>query len=243
MVLTETRSPADRAAVLARDFAERAAEHDRDGSFPFENFAALRDAGLLGLTVPREFGGEGAGLVTACRVVEEVARGDASTALVLAMQLIHHAALARNPRWPAAVREQISREAVAGGALVNAMRVEPELGTPARGGLPRATATRTESGWRLSGHKLYATGSPILRYFAVWARTAEEPPEVGTFLVPHDRPGVRIVETWNHLGMRASGSHDLLLENVELPREYAVDVRLPQEWGGADAAAASRARR
>jgi alkylation response protein AidB-like acyl-CoA dehydrogenase len=222
---TEMSDILARAADLSEDFATRAAEHDRTGSFPFENFEALRDAGLLNLTVPVEFGGQGAGLPLVCRVIELVARGDASTALVLAMHYIYHAIFARTRRWPPGVQERVCRESVEGIALINVMRVEPELGTPQRGGLPRTTAEPVSDGWRLSGHKLYATGSPILRYHIVWARTAGGDPEVGYFLVPADAHGVRIVETWDHLGMRATGSHDLLLDGVEVPYEHALDLR------------------
>jgi alkylation response protein AidB-like acyl-CoA dehydrogenase len=128
------------------------------------------------------------------------------------------------------VWERLCREAVREGALVNAARVEPELGTPARGGLPATTATRTSDGWSISGRKIYSTGSPILRYFLVWARTDEEEPRVGTFIVPRDAPGVSIVETWDHLGMRATGSHDLVLEGARIPAEFGVDVRRPNEF-------------
>ncbi|QEI43799.1 Putative acyl-CoA dehydrogenase YdbM [Dolichospermum sp. UHCC 0315A] len=99
-----------------------------------------------------------------------------------------------------------------------------ELGTPARGGLPATIAKRTSDGWSITGHKQYTTGSPILRYFVVWARTDDEEAQVGSFLVPRDIPGVKIVETWDHLGMRATGSHDLILENVCIPTEYDLDV-------------------
>jgi alkylation response protein AidB-like acyl-CoA dehydrogenase len=223
-----------RAAALAADFAERAAEHDRTASFPFENFAALREANLLNLTVPVEFGGAGLGLATACRVVQQIAAGDAATALVLSMQYIFHAGLARRRTWPEAVYATVCRESVNGIALMNALRVEPELGTPSRGGLPATTATRTSEGWRLTGHKIYATGSPILRYFLVWAHTAEEPLRVGTFLLPREAPGWRIVETWDHLGMRATGSHDIILDGALIPHDHAVDVRPPSEWGAPD---------
>jgi alkylation response protein AidB-like acyl-CoA dehydrogenase len=49
--------------------------------------------------------------------------------------------------------------------------------------------------------------------------------------VPSDRPGVEIIETWDHMGMRATGSHDLILRDVELPEEYALELRPPAEWG------------
>lgn len=62
--------PINRAQLLAADFATRAADHDRDGSFPFENFDALHQAGLLTLTIPTEFAGQGSGLDTVCRVIE-----------------------------------------------------------------------------------------------------------------------------------------------------------------------------
>ncbi|MBW4615483.1 MAG: acyl-CoA/acyl-ACP dehydrogenase [Desmonostoc vinosum HA7617-LM4] len=211
--------------LLAADFASRAAVHDRDSSFPFENFDALHQAQLLNLTVPVEFGGQDADYTTVCQVIEKIASGDASTALVLTMHYLQHQNAARHRRWPTAVYERLCRESVADIALINAARVEPELGTPARGGLPITTAKQTDHGWLVTGHKQYTTGSPILRYFVVWARTDEEEPQVGNFLIPRDLPGVKIVETWDHLGMRATGSHDLILENVFIPTEYALDVR------------------
>jgi alkylation response protein AidB-like acyl-CoA dehydrogenase len=214
----------ERVEALAKDFATRAAAHDRDASFPFENFTALHEAGLLSLTIPRELGGQGLGLESICRVIEGIARGDASTALVLTMHYLQHAHAARNRRWHPEVYQRLCRESIEGITLLNAARVEPELGTPARGGLPATVAERTKDGWRLTGHKQYTTGSPILSYFVVWAQTNEDEPQVGSFLVPRDLPGLRIVETWDHLGMRATGSHDLILENVLIPLEYALNI-------------------
>lgn len=215
----------ERVDALAEDFATRAAAHDRDGSFPFENFTALHKAGLLSLTIPHEFGGQNLGLASICRVIEGIARGDASTALVLTMHYLQHAHANRNRRWQPELYSRLCRESIEGIALLNAARVEPELGTPARGGLPATIAQPSTQGWRLTGHKQYTTGSPILKYFVVWARTTEDEPRVGSFLVPRDLPGLQIVETWDHLGMRATGSHDLILENVLIPQEYALDIR------------------
>ncbi|MBD2492776.1 acyl-CoA dehydrogenase family protein [Nostoc sp. FACHB-280] len=216
----------DQVKTLSQNFATRAAVHDKDGSFPFENFTALHEAGLLGLTIPRDLGGQDLGLASICQVIEGIARGDASTALVLNMHYLQHAKANRNRSWHPEVYKKVCREAIANSALINAARVEPELGTPARGGLPATTAQKTTQGWLLSGHKQYTTGSPILSYFVVWAKTTEDEPQVGNFLVPRDLPGLRIVETWDHLGMRATGSHDLILENVLIPDEYALDIRL-----------------
>jgi alkylation response protein AidB-like acyl-CoA dehydrogenase len=131
---------------------------------------------------------------------------------------------------PPGLSRKLARETVEGVALVNALRVEPELGSPARGGLPATVARRTETGWRLSGRKIYSTGAPILKWYAVWARTDEAETRVGMFLVPAGLPGTRIVETWDHLGLRASGSHDVIFEDVVFPLDHEIDVRLPDEW-------------
>jgi alkylation response protein AidB-like acyl-CoA dehydrogenase len=220
----------ERASLLAAAFAERAAVHDRDASFPFQNFEDLSKAGLLSLTVPAALGGEGAGAREAVRVLGIIGKADPSTALVLSMHYIQHLVMARSTRWPGRLSRKLARESVEGIALINALRVEPELGSPARGGLPTTTARRTDTGWRLSGRKIYSTGAPILKWYAVWARTDEAETRVGLFLVPAGLPGTRIEETWNHLGLRASGSHDVIFEDVVFPLEYEIDVRRPEEW-------------
>jgi alkylation response protein AidB-like acyl-CoA dehydrogenase len=225
---------AARAALLAPTFAERAPIHDGDGSFPFENFEYLSKAGLLSLTVPSALGGGGAGAAKAAQVLGIIGKADPSTALVLSMHYIQHLVMARSARWPARLSRKLARETVEGVALINALRVEPELGSPARGGLPATIARRTETGWRLSGHKIYSTGAPILKWYAVWARTDEAEPRVGLFLVPAGLPGTRIVETWDHLGLRASGSHDVIFDDVVFPLDHEIDVRLPEEWRAPD---------
>jgi alkylation response protein AidB-like acyl-CoA dehydrogenase len=221
---------AARASVLATAFAERATVHDRDGSFPFQNFEDLSEAGLLALTVPAALGGGGAGAAETARILGIIGKADPSTALVLSMHYIQHLVMARSSRWPARLSRKLARETVEGVALINALRVEPELGSPARGGLPATIARRTETGWRLSGRKIYSTGAPILKWYAVWARTDEAETRVGMFLVPAGLPGTRIIETWDHLGLRASGSHDVIFDDVVFPLDHEIDVRLPDEW-------------
>jgi alkylation response protein AidB-like acyl-CoA dehydrogenase len=224
----------ERALVLAPRFAARAGLHDREASFPFENFKEVSEAGLLALTVPAALGGGGAGAREAARVLGIFAKADPSTALVLSMHYIQHLVMARSQRWPVRLARKLAKETVEGVALINALRVEPELGSPARGGLPATIARRTETGWRLTGRKIYSTGAPILKWYAVWAKTDEPEIRVGLFLVPAGLPGSRIEETWDHLGLRASGSHDVTFEDVAFPLDYEIDVRKPEEWATPD---------
>ncbi|MGF6743957.1 acyl-CoA dehydrogenase family protein [Paraburkholderia atlantica] len=221
-------------AALTAEFGAGAAALDAGPIFPHENLARLRRAGLLSLTVPRALGGREATLAQALKVIRAVARGEPSTALILVMQCLYHLRLQANPNWPAALKERIARDAVERGALINSLRVEPELGSPSRGGLP-ATVGRSEgSHWILSGRKLYSTGSPGLTWFAVWGRTDEAAPRVGTWLVHRDTPGIRFGEPWNHLGMRATGSHEVIFDNVRVPFDQAVDLQPPGPTNGMD---------
>ncbi|MGY4407592.1 acyl-CoA dehydrogenase family protein [Bradyrhizobium sp. USDA 3315] len=215
---------------LAAVFAARAPAHDRDASFPFENFADLSREGLLALTVPAALGGGGAGARDATRVLGIIGKADPSTALVLSMHYIQHLVMAHSTRWPGRLSRKLARETVEGVALINALRVEPELGSPARGGLPATTARRTETGWRLTGKKIYSTGAPILKWYSVWAKTDEPETRVGLFLVPAGLPGTRIEESWDHLGLRASGSHTVIFDDVVFPLDYEIDVRRPDDW-------------
>jgi alkylation response protein AidB-like acyl-CoA dehydrogenase len=134
-------------------FAATAADFDRSAEFPRANFDLLAEEGLIGLTVAREFGGGGAGLVESLRVLSAVGRGEPSTALILFMTYVSYAYTPRMQNWPPAIYERLARQAVAGGGLIGGLRVEPELGTPVRGGLPKTVARRTADGWALTGTK------------------------------------------------------------------------------------------
>jgi alkylation response protein AidB-like acyl-CoA dehydrogenase len=220
----------DKANLLAPEFAAGAAQHDREASFPFENFDRLSETGLLALTVPAALGGFGAGARDAARVLTIFGKADPSTALVLSMHYIQHLVMAKSTSWPRHLVRKLARETVEGVALINALRVEPDLGSPARGGLPATIARRSAEGWRLSGRKIYSTGAPILKWYAVWAKTDEADVRVGLFLVPAGLPGARVIETWDHLGLRASGSHDVVFDDVVFPLDHEIDVRKPDDW-------------
>ncbi|MCK9743797.1 acyl-CoA dehydrogenase family protein [Pseudomonas syringae] len=213
-----------RLAELTAALAETAEQYDISAQFPHANFQLLHAHGLLGLTVPTELGGGGADLPRAQQVISAVARGEPSTALILVMQYLQHSRLQENRNWPSHLRVQVAEQAVREGALINALRVEPDLGTPARGGLPGTIARRTAQGWRISGSKIYSTGSHGLTWFAVWARSDDDDPLVGSWLVHKDTPGITVIEDWDHLGMRASSSHEVRFDNVLVPLDHAVSV-------------------
>ena len=223
-VLVEA-DPIEAARRLARDFARDASAHDREGTFPFANFDVLHAAGLLRLTVSRAAGGQGAGLDVARRVVTEVARGEPSTALVLAMHLTSHAAIARGDAWPVPLARRLTDSLRTGPALVNRLQVEHEAGSPSYGALPQTRAVRTEAGWRITGRKRYATGAPLLAWLVVSAVTDEGAPRLGSFVVPSGAPGVSIIETWDTIGMRATGSHDVAFDGVAVAADHAIELR------------------
>lgn len=209
---------------LSARLAATAHLYDESGAFPHDNFKLLHQHGLLALTVPKALGGGGANLARARKVISAIARGEPCTALILVMQYLQHNRLQDNPNWPESLRIKVAEDAVHNGALINALRAEPDLGTPARGGLPATVARRTAAGWRISGRKIYSTGSHGLSWLSVWARSSDEDPLTGTWLVPRDSPGISIIDTWDHLGMRATCSHEVVFDNVLVPLDHAVSV-------------------
>lgn len=209
---------------LGKQLAATAHVYDESGDFPQANFKLLHEHGLVALTVPKALGGGGASLAQARQVISAVAKGEPSTALILVMQYLQHSRLQDSRTWPEVLRLRVARDAVRDGALINALRVEPDLGTPARGGLPATIARRTSEGWRISGRKIYSTGSHGLTWFSVWARSTDEDPLVGAWLVHKDTPGISIIEDWDHLGMRATCSHEVVFDNVLVPLDHAVSV-------------------
>ncbi len=230
-----TRKAAEDIAPLLR---EHAAEVDRDGAFPWASIEALHAEGVLGLSARRSDGGGQAGLAECAELVRRAGQGCASTALILAMQLIHLRASWRG-LWPDHLAARVGRSAVGCGALINNLRVEPALGSPARGGVPDTVARRSAGGWSLSGRKIYSTGAPGLSWMLVFARTDEAAVRMGQFLVPAHSPGIRIEESWDQLGLRGSASHDVVFDDVAVPEDHAVDLRAPAGWAQRDDDAAA----
>ncbi|MFL5807467.1 MAG: acyl-CoA dehydrogenase family protein [Roseiflexaceae bacterium] len=215
---------------LAARFAERAAVHDRDGSFPFENYADLHASGYLRLAIPREYGGEAADAFTMVLAQEHLARGDGATALATSMLVHILGRAAEECAWPAPIFATICRTIAAEGGLINSVVTEPELGSISRGGAPATTATPTTGGWLITGHKIFATGGPALRYLVtgVTLPTSADAPqgEIASAIVQAGAPGLRLEATWgDSLSLRSSGNDDVYYENVFVPDDWLLNRR------------------
>ena len=217
----EHRELQDRARRLAQDFATRAAQHDRDATDPLENYAALRDAGFYALNVPRELGGAGVGLLGWSLAAEELGRGCASTALAFNMHLSVVGPILESPRVPAAVKERLAKMVVQDGALIGGNFSEPTtsglVATPA----PLTRARRADGGYRITGRKAFASMIAAADYVMVMAYPDEATaPTAGMLLlVPPDAPGRRVDNVWDTLGMRATRSDSMILEDCWVPED------------------------
>ncbi len=210
-------------AALARVGAQLAAtaeQYDRSGEFPWAGVRAVHDAGLLRLGIDQPLTP-----TDSIRVFQALGKGDPSVALITAMTVFQHVAQAHAPFWPEDAYRRVVADSRQRPVLINAIRAEPELGAPARGGLPATKIRRTGQGWVLTGHKGFATSSEGLSYHLVWAATEEDDPLVGHAVVPADAPGIEIVRTWDHFGLRASSTHDVHYRDVEVPADHFRGVR------------------
>jgi alkylation response protein AidB-like acyl-CoA dehydrogenase len=221
-----------RAQLLAAKFRARAAEHDRTGTFPFANYADIRAAHLPGWVVPPEFGGAGANLLETVQICEALGVGDGSTALAVTMHLQTLGGAVEARSWPESILIPICRAAVQRGALVNFISTEPELGSMSRGGKPATTARPVAAhkgrpaGYVLNGRKNFASMSPVLDFLIASAQIDDGSEGVANFVLTPGS-GVEVIETWDALGMRSTGSHDVLLTDVFVPAEWMIPPGMP----------------
>lgn len=216
------RNPRDHAIAvyadeLAAEIAKTAAQHDAAGSFPHDHFDILTARGALRLTVPQAHGGEGYSLYETLIFQERLARGSGSTALALGWHLMVFGYLGHTLRWQPEALASLAADAVQRGQLINVLVTEREAGNLLRGARPGTVARRVEGGYVLSGRKAFCSSAPRLQKMIVYAWVEDEG-RVAEFLVPRTE-GVRVIENWNTLGMRSTGSHDIAFDQVQLPPE------------------------
>jgi alkylation response protein AidB-like acyl-CoA dehydrogenase len=213
------------AVGVAEAAAPHAQRHDAEGSFVSEGVQAARDLGYLTAAVPVELGGRGARTATIAAGQEIIGAACGSTALATAMH--QHVVLSAAWRWRRGdtVVEPLLRK-VAGGLVV-----------VSTGGndwtCPTTVATPTEGGWLVSGRKTFASLAPVGDVAATFAVIGEPRPgaPVIAFGCPLIAPGVRIDETWDAVGMRGTGSHDIVLDDVFVAEGQVTGRRT---WGELD---------
>ena len=199
------------------DFAITAVEHDRNGTFPVENVAAMKKSGFAAAAVPEELGGMGVTSIHDCVVaMNRLGRGEASTPLAFTMHLSRTLSTARALRLAIAsgnqARQKRSKDIlkkIGAGELFITV-ANSERGADVR--TSKTLATKTKGGWLFNGTKTFATGSPAADALAIRARYVNEAGEdrMGATIASIDRPGVEIMNNWDGMGMRASGSHDVV---------------------------------
>jgi alkylation response protein AidB-like acyl-CoA dehydrogenase len=212
-------------ASLAPGFAARAAELDANDEFVAANYAELKASGLLAAGVPQELGGQGLELAELCEMLRTLARSCPSTALAFSMhthQVAINAWRLRRQKAPVApLLEKVARE----GVVIVATGGGDWLDSSGE-------AVAVKDGFRVNARKAFASGAPAGSVVATSAvvRDGGAGAEVIHFVIPMATPGVSIAPTWRTMGMRSTGSHDLVLEDVFVPAA-AVGVRRPQgKW-------------
>ncbi|WP_413776001.1 acyl-CoA dehydrogenase family protein [Salinicoccus halitifaciens] len=210
----------------AEQFRETSQQHDEDLTFPFENFDKLKAVGYPALSIPKEYGGGGISLTELMKHQETIAKYDGATALSIGWHMGIIMDIGEKKTWDEENYKKVVADVIENGALINNLATEPATGSPTRGGKPETTARKQGGQWILNGRKTFSTLSPVLKY-AIIVASIEETDEVGEFLVDMALPGVKIEETWNSIAMRASGSHDVILEDTVVEEEDLVAFRTP----------------
>ncbi|WP_080845922.1 acyl-CoA dehydrogenase family protein [Cytobacillus gottheilii] len=210
---------------IAENFRKRADAHDTEGTFPFENISELKQSGYTALTVPKEYGGQGISLAELLHLQETIAERDGSTALSIGwhMGIVHN--LFEKKEWDKHILQWIAKE-VLNGALINTLATEKQTGSPTRGGNPHTTARKQNNEWIINGRKSFATMSPVLDYMIVTA-TITETEEVGSFIIPANKEGIIIEETWDSVAMKGTGSHDVIFKDVVIKNDHLVEIMQP----------------
>ena len=212
------------AREIGDSFAARAVQHDREGAFVAENYADLRAQRLFSAGIPAELGGGGASHAEVCAIVRELGRHCGSTGLSFAM---HSHPVCVN------VFKHLRGDEKATTALGKIAAAELVIaGTGANDWLAsNGEAIEVEGGFRVNAHKRFVSGGPGADLFVTSAIfDGDDGPEVLHFAIPMTGDGVEIQSNWDTLGMRGTGSNDILMKDVFVPAEAVVARRPVGTW-------------
>ena len=228
----EDRALVERAQALGAEFATRARAYDDAAAFPEEDFARLREEGLLALTVPTELGGrgfwQGARFLPFYLVLEAIAAGAASTAQLL--QVHSHASGIIAYLGNDEQRQRFLGEVAGRGALIASCGSEID---PARIGSGKVESAMrpVDGGYRVSGVKHFGSLAPAADYYLVYVLapgTSTMAEGYTTAVVPKGTPGVSLEDEWDTMGMRATISWSLRLDDVFIPADNVIGE--PGDW-------------
>lgn len=209
---------------LALNFGKRAADHDRSGTFVSNNFEELRQTGFFSAGIPVELGGGGASFADMCSVIREIGKQCGSTALTFAM---HTHTVGAN------VYKHLRGDDAATNTLKKIAANKWIISTTGANDWLQSsgTAERVEGGYIVRGRKHFVSGSPGADVLATSVSfDGGDGAAVLHFAIPKDSPGIEIVETWDTLGMRATGSHDVVYSDVFVPDAAIVARRPAGQW-------------
>ena len=212
------------AETLAKRFGERAREHDERGEFVAENYVDLKDGGFFAAGIPEELGGGGASFSDLCGIVRTIGRECGSTALSFVMHTHTVMANVYKYRRGDETAANTLRKVAASGLVIATTGANDWLGSS-------GMAEKVEGGYLVNAHKRFVSGSPGAQVFATSALfNGPNGDEVIHFTIPIKSEGVRIENTWNALGMRATGSNDVIMERVFVPGFAFVARRPAGQW-------------
>jgi alkylation response protein AidB-like acyl-CoA dehydrogenase len=225
-VRTEKPGLAETARRLGKIFAANAAAADETDSFVAANYPAMKDAGLIHAAVPKQLGGGGAEVGELCAMLRELARHCGSTALALSMHT-HQVAI---PAWRWRHQKAMPVEPLLKRIAAERIVLLSSGGSDWIAGSGKAE--RVDDGYRITARKIFSSGAPVGDLLMTGAVLEEEgqPPAVLHFGIPMNSPQVRIDPVWKAMGMRGTGSHDIVIDGHVVP-EAAVALRRPAgEW-------------
>jgi short-chain 2-methylacyl-CoA dehydrogenase len=210
-----------------REFAQQrvapiAEELDRESRFPYELVGELAELGLMGMTIPEEYGGAGADTVSYAIAVEELTRVDSSVAITVAA---HHS-LGSLPIFYFGSEEQKEQwlpDLASGKKLAAFGLTESDAGSDA--GATRTHAELQDGRWVVNGSKIFITnaGTDITACVTITARTGDE--EISNIIVPNGTPGYEISKPMKKLGWRASDTRELSFKDTAVPEENLLGPR------------------
>jgi 3-sulfinopropanoyl-CoA desulfinase len=211
----------ERARRLAREvIAPRAATVDETEEYPWHNVEALTAAGLMGLTIPTEYGGRGGSCLDAVLVVEELAQVCATTARIMVEGNL--GAIGAIMAYGSEEQKRIAAKSVLEGDKPAICITEPEAGSAATD--MKTRADRDGAGFVINGHKHWITGGGISRLHLIFARVFENdaPQGIGAFIAFRGQDGLRVVDREPTLGIRGCPEAGLVFEDLVVPAELAL---------------------